>query len=124
MGLQGVRRDASRHPSTRCARTRTHGTTVQPKRHPTDCFKVGRVRVMMKSPEGVPLLPHIPTKEKLIVEIAKIIPTLDSRQRRIIELGARLEAQRKAAAAASAGVAKTVSKKDTKKKAATSKGRK
>lgn len=75
---------------------------------------VGRVRVELKDKSGALVVPSIDTKEKLLHEIAKLIPTLESRRNRIAQFEAqRIEYEKRMQSAAS-----KPSKKEEKKKAA------
>jgi signal recognition particle subunit SEC65 len=60
---------------------------LEGKRYPRSDFTVhGRVRCELKSKEGVQKHATIASKEQLLVELARIIPTMESRRRRNEEI--------------------------------------
>lgn len=48
------------------------------KRHPADCFNVGRVRVCLRTPAG-PCNTEVPSKQALLLRMCELIPTLKTR---------------------------------------------
>jgi hypothetical protein len=117
-----------RHLPARLPRSRS---SQNGKRHPT--YKWGtqldappvRVRVELKDKAtGRPKVAAVPSKQKLLEEVAKLLPALPGRRQRIVQIAAarqQLEAQR---AAAAAGTAKAPSKKEEKKAGKAGKGKK
>lgn len=49
------------------------------KRHPSDFFNVGRVRVQIEGADGKPVNPDVPSKKVLLLKLAEFIPQLKSR---------------------------------------------
>jgi hypothetical protein len=63
-----------------------------------------RVRVKIKSDDDLPIVPRIPSKQALLEEIAKIIPTMESRKVRLTQYAMmKQEQMRRMAAAAGHG---------------------
>ena len=61
----------------------------EPKKYPRrkNCWEVsGRLRVELADKEGNPVVSHILTKENLLREMAKVIPTMESRRLRNLEI--------------------------------------
>lgn len=59
------------------------------KRYPRSDFRSGgQLRVQLKDKEGNPLRAHVPTKEVLLEEIAKLIPSLEGRKARMAQFAA------------------------------------
>jgi hypothetical protein len=86
------------------------------KRHPKDWRALGRVRVELKTPEGVPVHATVHTKEQLLSEIVKIIPRLEGRRVRLQQTEAYQKQIEDAKAAAAPGATKKKDKKEKAKK--------
>merc|ERR1712007_310003 len=71
------------------------------KHYPRDWFpRLGRIKVLLQTPEGAWTHPDIHTKDELMLKIAEIIPSLKSRtapgsQQQRVELAAPVRRQRK-----------------------------
>ena len=92
------------------------------KRHPSwTMFKnfqspPGRVRVLIKKPDGTPVDDRFPTKQKLLEAIAKAMPNHPARLQRIAQVNAmKQEHEAKIAAAIKSGATGAPKKKDEKK---------
>jgi hypothetical protein len=71
------------------------------KRHPRDPFIAGRARINMHNEDGTPTVAAVPTKTALLLEIAKILPSLEIRRQRLAQMAmARAEHEKRMAAAA------------------------
>ena len=69
----------------------------------------------MRSADGTPVVPHIATKQALLEEVVKIIPTLASRHNRIKQIEAAKEQIAKQRVATLPGAPKAARSKEDKK---------
>lgn len=93
------------------------------KRYPRDDFRrMGRVRIQLKRKDGSYVIPAIDSKEKLLRELGRVIPTLESRRLRNEELQRRREAVEAELARRAASQPRKIDKKEKKAKAAAQKG--